>query len=195
MKLKRLMAYVIDIFMVSFIASLIMLLPGLNQNVEDQKDYVTEYYDYIFKSTGGSSDIDEEKGIEILYNMEKSAVTLTIVTTGILFLYFGVAAYICNGQTIGKKIFNIKIVPQKGKNLNQGLFILRSILVTQIPIKIASILAIMYCKIDTWYQISSVIGYISNIFMFIMLGFIIFRDDERGLHDLICNTKVISTKE
>ncbi|MFK5938913.1 MAG: RDD family protein [Sulfurimonas sp.] len=69
-----------------------------------------------------------------------------------------------NGQTPGKKILNLKIVSEK------------------------------YEKIDTKTAIIRYIGYYINI-LTLMTGFAIiaFREDKRGLHDIIAKTYVIHT--
>ena len=88
----------------------------------------------------------------------------------------------------------IKVVPIKGNKLNPGLFILRTLLITSIIPNLISVISIFYLSPNTWYNLTGIISQIQEFFFLIILGFMIFRDDERGLHDLICQTKVIDTK-
>ena len=157
--------------------------------VEEQTN---ELYSSILET--GSADVDEDILVTGLYNLERSSTSLTAITTFVTFIYFGVAAFINNGRTLGKMIMKIKVVPIKGNKLNPGLFILRTLLITSIIPNLISVISIFYLSPNTWYNLTGIISQIQEFFFLIILGFMIFRDDERGLHDLICQTKVIDTK-
>ena len=193
MKFKRIMAYVIDIFLVSLISSLIFSAITAKTKMEEYDKISQEYINIIYEN--GSGEINEDTLIDIAYQMQVKTKSLQIINLGLLFLYFGVLAYLLNGQTLGKKIFNIKVAPVKGKNLDSALFILRAVLVTNFIPKLIAIVVLLLGNKNTWFIVNNYVSYASTFLLFAMLGFMIFRDDERGLHDLICNTKVIDTKE
>lgn len=195
MKLKRLSAYIIDLFIVSLITELILCFPFFGNTKEAYMEASAEYYNMVLNSTSGSSDIDENEEIEKTYEMQRSAQTINIITIGCLFLYFGVAGYIAQGQTIGKKILKLKIVPAKGNELKPHLFILRTIIITNIIPRIAMVLLTSFLTMNDWFKYSVYVAQGQYIIIFLIIGFMIFREDERGLHDILCNTKVISTKE
>lgn len=190
MKIKRIFAYIIDLFIVAVIASAIFTMPIFKSESQNYTKYYEEYIDIL--SNSRLSTISENKQIETLYNMNKSSQSLYIINVGLIIIYFGVISYILKGKTIGKKIMNIQIVPEKGKELNPNLFMLRQMLVTNLIPKILSILSLIFLNGSTWYTANNIIGYLNYISYLFMLGFLIFREDERGLHDLIGKTKVIS---
>lgn len=192
MKLKRIFTYFIDLFFVSLISSIIVMIPIFKYDPVKVEEQTTELYSSILET--GSADVDEDILVTGLYNLERSSTSLTAITTFITFIYFGVAAFINNGRTLGKMIMKIKVVPIKGNKLNPGLFILRTLLITSIIPNLISVISIFYLSPNTWYNLTGIISQIQEFFFLIILGFMIFRDDERGLHDLICQTKVIDTK-
>ncbi len=194
MKIKRIFAYIIDLFLISLITQFILMIPVFSNISDRYTESASEYFELVYKSTSGSSDIDADAIIEKTYEVQKNSQTINIITIGLLILYFGVTAYICNGQTIGKKILKLKIVPAKGKVLNPSLFILRAIIVTNLIPRILMIFITSYCTPSTWYTYSNIIANAQYMILFLILGFMIFRDDERGLHDIICNTKVIKVE-
>lgn len=192
MKLKRIFTYFIDLFFVSLISSIIVMIPIFKYDPVKVEEQTNKLYSSILET--GSADVDEDILVTGLYNLERSSTSLTAITTFITFIYFGVAAFINNGRTLGKMIMKIKVVPIKGNKLNPGLFILRTLLITSIIPNLISVISIFYLSPNTWYNLTGIISQIQEFFFLIILGFMIFRDDERGLHDLICQTKVIDTK-
>lgn len=192
MKLKRIFTYFIDLFFVSLISSIIVMIPIFKYDHVKIEEQTNELYSSILET--GSADVDEDILVTGLYNLERSSTSLTAITTFVTFIYFGVAAFINNGRTLGKMIMKIKVVPIKGNKLNPGLFILRTLLITSIIPNLISVISIFYLSPNAWYNLTGIISQIQEFFFLIILGFMIFRDDERGLHDLICQTKVIDTK-
>lgn len=192
MKLKRIFTYFIDLFFVSLISSIIVMIPIFKYDPVKVEEQTNKLYSSILET--GSADVDEDILVTGLYNLERSSTSLTAITTFVTFIYFGVAAFINNGRTLGKMIMKIKVVPIKGNKLNPGLFILRTLLITSIIPNLISVISIFYLSPNAWYNLTGIISQIQEFFFLIILGFMIFRDDERGLHDLICQTKVIDTK-
>lgn len=193
MKIKRIFAYLLDIFFVSLISSLIVMIPIFNYNAPAIQEKTNEIYDSLLNT--GSSDPDEDILIEKLYDLEKESSSLTVVTAFVIFIYFGVIGFINNGQTLGKMITKLRVVPVKDNKLNPGLYIIRTLLITSIIPQIINIASLSLLNANTWYNLTGIVSQVQEFFFLIILGFMIFRDDERGLHDIICQTKVIEAKK
>jgi len=193
MKIKRIIAFLFDILIVSVISSCIFMLPVFKDKMTSYNNLSTEYMEEMLKS--GSSDPNEEELVNKQYDLAKANTTLSIINFGVTFAYFCILAFILNGKTLGKKIFGLQIVPVKEKSLNPGLFVLRQILTTGVLFEIISLIILMNCSKDVWFNAGTYLSYGKMLVYFILLGFMIFRDDERGLHDIICDTKVVSTRE
>ena len=193
MKIKRIFAYLLDIFFVSLISSLIVMIPIFNYNAPAIQEKTNEMYDSLLNT--GSSDPDEDILIEKLYDLEKESSSLTVVTAFVTFIYFGVIGFINNGQTLGKMITKLRVVPVKDNKLNPGLYIIRTLLITSIIPQIINIASLSLVNANTWYNLTGIVSQVQEFFFLIILGFMIFRDDERGLHDIICQTKVIEEKK
>lgn len=193
MKIKRIFAYLLDIFFVSLISSLIVMIPIFNYNAPAIQEKTNEIYDSLLNT--GSSDPDEDILIEKLYDLEKESSSLTVVTAFVTFIYFGVIGFINNGQTLGKMITKLRVVPIKDNKLNPGLYIIRTLLITSIIPQIINIASLSLMNANTWYNLTGIVSQVQEFFFLIILGFMIFRDDERGLHDIICQTKVIEAKK
>lgn len=192
MKLKRLAAYIIDFFIIYIIAVSIFASPLFKNEYNRYNESNKEYMNYI--RSIGSEEVDYDIQLQYVYDTNRASQPLLIITCGLLILYFGITAYLCNGETLGKKILKLKIVPIEGEKLNPHLFMLRTIILTNILPRIASIICISFLSKTNWIVAEEIISYFSSTTTFLILGFMIFRDDERGLHDIIGKTKVISTK-
>lgn len=194
MKMKRILAFFIDMMFVSFLSASLVLLPVFHYNPEEQNAVLNEYVDKILES--GSADLDEDGFVLVMHDYTYKGISLMVVSTTITFLYFGILGFFFNGVTLGKKIMGIKIVPEYGDSLNPNLFILREILVNGLAFKVIVILITLLCKdVNSWYEIYNFVNTLSMVVMFAIYGFILFRDDERGLHDLICRTRVVKIEK
>ena len=96
------------------------------------------------------------------------------------------------GQTIGKKILNIKVVDQ---NTNKPISIIKGLLRSLIVFSIVSSslnIAFLYIFNANNYLYSYLtLLALEGIFTLITTIFILYRKDRRGLHDMISNTIVI----
>ena len=193
MKTKRVFAYIIDIFLISFLASIIFAIAYKDTNYAEYMEKNKMYLDNIRKS--GSSDPDNEKLVDIVYDLSKTEIPLSIITLGATVLYFGIISFMFNGKTIGKKIMKIQVVPLKGKKLNPGLYMLREIILTNSLFKLLDIINISLASKSNWLVYNTVLTYAENIVIVVLLGVMIFRTDERSLHDLICQTNVVEIEK
>ena len=193
MKLKRIFAYIFDILLVSFISSLIFSVFAKPEDLNNYEELYNESMEVMLNT--GSGEVNEDELMDLTYRMQTATKTSQIINVGLLIVYFGVSAYLMKGQTLGKKIMKIKVVSATDKEINPALFMLRAILVTNFIPNLIALIALILCSKNMWYQINNITSYLSSIMLFIMVGFMIFREDERGLHDIICKTKVISIKE
>ena len=104
---ERLGSYIIDIIIVSIILSLVCYkLP--NNNELDNKEITTLTEKYINKEIDSQTYIKENS--KLIYNSQKSSTITLIVNVAITIGYFVVFQYLNNGQTIGKKLFKLRVV-------------------------------------------------------------------------------------
>ena len=191
MKVKRIIAYLIDMFIISLLANIIFSLAFPN-NFEKYNEKADEYVERILSF--GSADIAEDELMDMNYTLSKLQAPNLIIKLGLTILYFGILSFMWNGKTLGKKILKIRVVPIKGKKLNPPLYLLRGILITNSLFNLIDIINTSVFKGEMWNGFASMISYGKMIMSVMIIGVMIFRDDERGLHDLICRTKVIEEK-
>ena len=183
----RLTAYIIDVIIISLITSIIFTsIPTNNKELEKQlsslqdevlsnnityEEFVDEYQDLYYKNKKDT--------------MTQSAITITIA-------YFVIFQYMNKGQTIGKKILHLRVVDnntEKPLSIFKGL--IRSLLIWNILSGTLGIVLIYILNKESYITSYLIISSIESIFIFITAMFTLYRKDNRGLHDIIINSKVI----
>ena len=189
MKIKRVVAYLLDFFLVTFISTLIFYLPIFHKDFEEYNNYSQTEVDIVMGKDEKEYSEDELNTLE--YNLNRSMLPVLIINLGMLNIYFGVLQYCFNGQTLGKKLMKIRVVSNEKKKINPSLFMLRSVLVSNSIPSLINILLLLFVSKETWVEYYSYCGLLQSTLTLLMIGFMLFREDGRGLHDLISNTKVI----
>lgn len=170
--------------------------------IEDNPNYKENVYKYYEDSKLEKEEYEnlikdikkdyQNKYIKIKYKIEKNSTISNISYLLIIILYFGVFNLITNGQTLGKKLFRLKIVKKDDTKPNIINYLLRSILLYNVIYLIVSLVCVYTLNSKDYYTITSIIYEIQYYIQWIIIFMITIRKDGRGLHDLIGNTKVIA---
>lgn len=186
---KRLVAYLIDIIIVVVVASLITnVIPKdnkyqelLNEQTSVMKKYMDKEIDYT---------VYIESINNISYDVTKNSWTNKAITFVIYVLYFIIFQLVQKGQTIGKRIMNIRLKSKDG-NLKVGQVVLRSGIINNIFLSLLTLFAIKLLDKKTFLLFDEIISVIFYVFILISVFMIIYRKDKEGLHDIITKTEVL----
>lgn len=132
---------------------------------------------------------------DYVYILGTKSISNSVVTLVCTLLYFGVIQYFLKGQTIGKKLLKLKVVSSKNKKLNIFNYLLRSLIVNEVLLNGIGILFIALASKSVYTQADTIIKTTISIVEGIIIFLVLTREDQRGLHDLLFGTKVISTEE
>ena len=188
--LKRLLSYIIDMIIVSIIISVIcMALPNNNKETEKKFEELSTKL--------ASNEIKPDKYLseykDLVYENNKNTVLEIGVNLAITIAYFVIFQYMNKGQTLGKKLLKIRVVDKDTKkeiSILKGL--LRSIIILNLISSLVSIVLIKLISKNAYMNIYLTINEIEVFFIFVTAILILYRNDGRGLHDMMANTMVIA---
>jgi len=184
--LKRIIAFVIDIVIVSLVVSLINLLP-LDPYKDKYKDAYEKYNEVVQKSTEDEKNDYKDEIIELNYEVYKYRTYSSMFSATALILYFGVLPLVMNGQTLGKKIMKLRVVSNNEKKLNFWKYLIRIVILNNIWLSLINVGAVYVVSGVKFYYVTYVISMLSSLIYMLNLIMVMFS----GLHDMVAGTKVI----
>ena len=187
---QRFIAFLLDIFILSSIASLISY-PFLDAKSIDKLNKNSS--EVIEKYTTGEIDmdtyVDEVKGIS--YQLSQKQGVVSLVTLFLAVLYFIVYQYYNNGQTIGKKLMKIKVVSSTDKEITMDSCIFRSLIVNSILVDMISFAIVIFGNETAYFYGVAICGIIKYTLLLICGFMVMWSKSGLGLHDRIAHTTVV----
>ncbi len=160
----------------------------------DDKEITDKEYNKIVNETNKTYMKQNKK---LYFNLCKYSLVYNIIVLVCLVLYFVVFNIVTNGQTLGKKLFGLQIVSVDDGNVTKLNYVIR-FLILYFPIYyLAVIIGPFVMNVNNFYTLGLIFSSIKNYLNVAIIMFVLFRNDKRGLHDLVSHTKVIdlNTKE
>lgn len=245
---KRIGAYILDMFLVVLMASLISSITFINKDYKEYNNTYKEYEEVTDKYRNFMTDITEDYNDESLdsdeyqnlvsdyselayyitiryddeildsdeydailddiydlykkdvidYNYKLSNLNFisSIILIICLILYFVIVQYLLNGQTLGKRIFSLKIVNIKDNNVPKiPNLLLRELILTGVLITIIQMICLFTLNANDYYNVSYYIQIISYGIELSILITTLMSNSNRGIHDMISGTSVIETNK
>lgn len=189
---KRALAYIIDMFIVSVIISV------MSYNINTTKiDKLNKEADSLMKDYV-NGEVSTDKYIKDFASINYDISRESSVNTGIYLVvcigYFLVFQYLNDGASIGKKLVGIKIVSNDNKKVSFLQMFIRTSIVNDI-INNSMILILIYMTSNMNYFIGyGIINFICNLFVIVCIFMIIYRKDKLALNDIISKSYVVEVK-
>ena len=187
---QRVLAFLIDLVLLSMITSLITMFIPMNDTATklyEEQNRVLE--DYV----AGNVPMEEyvNQMIDLGYDISKQTVIISIVGVVISLLYYVVYPCYNNGQTFGKKLMKIKIKKTNDKELSMNDLLIRSMINNSILVNIITIALVLFLSKDLYLSMSSLLSSVQYLVLIISLIMIAFTKNAQGLHDKIAKTEVV----
>lgn len=184
----RLGCYLLDVLLIFAISSVIsVFIPSKGSDINKEITALTEKY--TNGEVGTETFINEYQ--DLMYKYQKDNYLSTVVSVGLNFIYFVVFAYFNKGQTIAKKLTNIKVVDNKtGKRPKFWQMLVRNMFIYSLLSNVI-ILILLFTSKNNFIYCYMLVGGFDLMFVMITVMFVLYRKDKRGLHDMMACTKVV----
>lgn len=208
--LRRIMAYFIDIILVVMVSTFITSNKYIDINYSKYQKVYNEYktcydeYESLLKDSeeekldekeSDKLDKYEEKLNNYSYRLSQLSFVPRFMGIILSLFYFVVLQFYFNGQTLGKKIMKLRVVSNDNKNINIFSFLIRSLIVNEIFISSLNLICILFLSKNVYFTYSKVIYFVTYFIEILIVFTIFFSKDNRGIHDILANTKVIDERK
>ena len=209
-KRARISAFLVDIFFVVVLTVLIGNVSFLNPGLYTSDDAYTKYmevYDELLTNVNTTDEVKineiNDKMKVVVKDYEKSNKFIYLYYLIFTFIYFVIFQWWNKGQTLGKKLFKLKVVDDNEENPNIFKYIFRTLFngsslimgVNFILLVRLIFLFIGGIGTNTFYNIYLGTQYAAYIFELVFIVVYLVNKKNKGLDDIIAGTKVISTKK
>ena len=190
----RLIAYIIDIMIISLVVSgILMVVPQSDNYDKYLEEYEQVQTDFLEEKI--TADEYMNRSIEVVHDLDYSNVLSMILEVVAILLYFVVFQCYNKGQTIGKKLMHIRIVSNDGEDLNINHYIIRSIIINSLLLDILIIGMVLFMNKQVYYYSSFGLQGVQILLLIVSAFMMMYRKDGRGIQDYVAHTKVIMCDE
>ena len=185
MKYRRLLAYIIDVGIVIILLSLLNMVftnpykEDLNNLNRSLTNYEISYAEYM------------SEYMIVTHNIDKNDIWFNVIGIIVMLINFTIIPFFSRGQTLGKKIFKIRIRKIKGE-LEIDDLIKRSIIINGMGYMLMVVL-LVYILPSIAYFYTIIIISIIQVLLIIVSGLRIIKR-KKGIHDILANTEVCIKK-
>ena len=184
---KRLGAFFLDCTILFFALTFINLFIPTFVDVNDLNDRTIEITEkYI------NGEVTQEKFVEetneISYLLQKGTYLTTIVGIIVYILYFVVYQAYNNGQTLGKKVFKIRVLKTDNDVPSINMLIRRCLIPYGILVNFILAILILVLSKNTYNMFNVILTNLHLIVLGITILTMLIK--KRGMHDYLANTKV-----
>lgn len=190
--IQRFLAFIIDVVLVSTIASCIVTPFMDSKSILKLNESANEVAE---KFVNQEIDVDTyfSEVMNITYQMARKNGLLSIVSLFLEILYFVVYQFYQNGQTIGKKLLKIKVVSNDEHDLTMNQMIFRSLIINSILCEMIVVGFMVFASRSVYFCGVGIAEVLQYVVLLISAFMVMFSKSGCGLHDLIAHTKVIRT--
>ena len=193
---KRILAFIIDFLLVAILSAIVMyVIPHSDKYNETLENSVTVRKLINESETPLSSQELINVSNELTYDSYKYGVLENSLTIVIMLSYFTLFTFFNHGQTIGKKLVKTQVVDKDGNEPKLLGSFLRSLFITRSFGDIVTFILLLSMKKPTFIKTYYYVDMFLTALWIACPIVAIWRQDGRGLHDLIGGTKVLDKRK
>lgn len=188
---KRVIAYVLDVLIIAMVTSVIMLPFSKSKEYQEQVKELTQITE-SYKNDVITESEYERLSTEFKYSMSKINAAQTLVLSSVSLIYFIGLNLLNKGQTLGKKIMKIRIVGKNKEKASINSYVIRTLVGNTVFVNLILGILILTISKESYLIYESKLLAVFEVIYLSCLIFALWRNDGRGLHDLLAGTIVIN---
>ena len=192
---KRLPAYIIDMIVVTIIINIFgIVFPKWVELEHKSQEQINNIF--IKQTDNGEAITDEainiifEETAKTVQTYDKEIIIYKGLEIMILFGYFVILPLCLNGQTLGKKLFNIRVKSIDDRLTYKNL-IIRTLLITDLGVLALTCMFVYVLPAMTYFVFKNTIEFAELVILIISFVKIVKTDKHLGLHDIVAKTEVV----
>ena len=186
---QRLMAFLIDVLIVSLLTSFISNPFVDNKKVEKISEDVVNLVEKY-----GNKEINTKKYvadyINISYDLAKENGKIVIIQILLGIGFYIIVPLYSNGQSVGKKILKIRVVSENGE-LTSNQLVFRSFIANALLVDILSLMFLIFASRSMYFYLLAIFKLIQYIITFISIILVIYSKKGLAIHDKLVHTRVV----
>lgn len=183
---SRIGAFLIDYIIVSLILSIITIGVKVPSDLNERTNNLLN----AFQNEEITIEEYNKEVQELNYELQKVSLPSNIISLVITIGYFFIFSYLNKGQTLGKKLFKLKVV-EKEERPSIKAILLRGLFIYGIISGLYNVIFINFFDVEKFSYGYVAITYIESIFTIVCFFMVLYRKDRRGLHDMMAGTNVV----
>ena len=192
---RRFGAYIMDMIIIALISSMFLKIEFINPKYDEYLKVYNEYLDYTSEIKDIKQLENDSKITDLSYDLAKTGIASSIISLVVTTLYFVGFQYLNRGQTLGKKVFKIKVVDGDNGRVKLYQLLVRSLLINSILTSFITILAVAFLSKAAYFKTIQFTQLFDVTVLCASFILMMFREDGKGLHDMIAGTKVVFESE
>jgi uncharacterized RDD family membrane protein YckC len=188
---RRLIAYIIDLALLSILVTLtLVIFPNDKKEIKQINNNINIITEDLLNDK-----IDNSQYLNMYakynYKLEKKQINTNVLNLiYIIFLYI-LVPFFAGGQTIGKIVTKIKIVNEDNTDIQFNKLIIRSLFINFLIYPIVTIPLIYLFSAKIYFILSLFLILIEFLLVLFTIFMVLYRHDRKGIHDILTKTKVI----
>lgn len=187
--IERLIAYIIDMFIILMVTSFITYPFVDSKKMEDLNKESMELVENYTTNKVGMEEFTT-KYINLYYRISRNSGFSSLITIFVEICYFVVYQTYHHGQTLGKRLMKIRVTSVEG-NLNMNQMIFRSFLANSLLIDISIFVFMLFSSKYVYFYSSAILELLQYLMIFISVLKIAYTKDGCAIHDKLVHTRVV----
>lgn len=191
---KRIISYIIDFVIVMLFASIILSILPKNSKYDEVIDKNKTLQEMVLQKKIDNKEYVKES-MKLTYDSYKYGLLENSITIVLMISYFTGFIYFNHGKTPGKMLCRYEIKGKDGKNPSFLSSLTRSLLISRTFGDIISIILVYSMSQKTFIGMFNYVDMVVTTIWLTCPFIAMFREDGRGLHDLLAKTIVVNKRK